>query len=55
MIVLSGTSIGAVAISCAMARDLAPSLVVVEDVDLVAQERSPAGSARPALAVPAGE
>jgi hypothetical protein len=44
VIVLSGTSIGAVATSCAMARDLAPALVVVEDVDLVAQERSLPGA-----------
>lgn len=40
VILLSGTGLGAIETSCAMARELAPSLVVLEDVDLVAQERS---------------
>jgi hypothetical protein len=33
----------------ALARRLAPSVVVVEDVDLIAQERSPLGDANPVL------
>jgi cell division protease FtsH len=40
VIILSGTGLGAIEVSCAMARELAPALVVLEDVDLVAQERS---------------
>lgn len=44
VIVLSGTSMGAIETSCAMARELAPALVVLEDVDLIAQERSLPGA-----------
>ena len=40
VIILSGSSLGAVAAFAQMARRLAPSLVVLEDVDLVAQERT---------------
>ncbi|MCL6091885.1 MAG: AAA family ATPase [Actinobacteria bacterium] len=44
VILLTGTGLGAIETSCAMARELAPSLVVLEDVDLVAQERSIPGA-----------
>jgi hypothetical protein len=40
VIVLSGAALGAVGAFAQMARRLAPSLVVLEDVDLVAQERT---------------
>jgi cell division protease FtsH len=40
VIVLSGGSLGAVGAFAQMARRLAPAVVVLEDVDLVAQERS---------------
>jgi hypothetical protein len=40
MIVLTGGSLGAAGPVCRMARELAPSLVVMEDVDLVAEERT---------------
>lgn len=43
IIVLSGAAIGAITTSCTMARELAPSVVVVEDVDLIAQDRSMPG------------
>ncbi|MDP9075417.1 MAG: ATP-binding protein, partial [Actinomycetota bacterium] len=50
VIVLSGMGLAAIETSCAMARDLAPTLVVLEDVDLVAQERSlPGGHGQPLL------
>jgi cell division protease FtsH len=39
VIVLAGGSLGAVGPVCRLARELAPSLVVLEDVDLVAEER----------------
>jgi ATPase family associated with various cellular activities (AAA) len=39
VIILSGSSLGAVGAFAQMARRLAPALVVLEDVDLVAQER----------------
>ncbi len=40
VIILTGAGLLAIETSCAMARELAPALVVLEDVDLVAQERS---------------
>jgi ATPase family associated with various cellular activities (AAA) len=40
VIILSGAALGAVGAFSQLARRLAPSLVVLEDVDLVAQERS---------------
>ena len=39
VLVLSGRSYGLVAPACALARNLQPSMVVLEDVDLVAEER----------------
>jgi hypothetical protein len=38
-LVLSGSSYGLVAPSCELARNLEPSMVILEDVDLVAEER----------------
>lgn len=39
VVVLSGSALGMVEEACALARNLAPAMVVLEDVDLVAQER----------------
>jgi len=41
--IISGASFGVVAPICQLARDLAPSMVVLEDVDLVAMERTMPG------------
>ena len=38
-LLLTGTALGAVAPACEMARELAPSMLVMEDVDLVAENR----------------
>jgi hypothetical protein len=40
VVVLTGASLGLVSTACAMARDLHPAMVVLEDVDLVAAERT---------------
>jgi ATP-dependent 26S proteasome regulatory subunit len=47
--VLSGGSLGAVGPVCRLARELAPSLLVLEDVDLVAGEREMMGHGGPLL------
>jgi ATPase family associated with various cellular activities (AAA) len=39
VVVLSGTALGMIAQACSVARTLQPSMVVVEDVDLIAEER----------------
>jgi cell division protease FtsH len=39
IVVLSGGALGAVGPVCRMARELSPSMVVLEDVDLVAEDR----------------
>ena len=50
VLVLTGTSISLVQQSCAMARLLQPSIVILEDVDLVAKERTrPDGEAGTSL------
>ena len=49
VIVLSGGSLGAVGPVCRLARELAPSLLVLEDVDLVAGERTMRGQGGPLL------
>jgi ATP-dependent 26S proteasome regulatory subunit len=51
VIILSGPSLGLVGAFGNLARRLAPSVVVLEDVDLVAQERTfgPHGASNPAL------
>jgi len=38
--ILTGPSLGLIRATCTMARDLQPSMVVLEDIDLVAQERT---------------
>jgi hypothetical protein len=43
VIVLTGAALGLVSEACTIARDLQPSMVVLEDVDLVAQERTMMG------------
>jgi ATPase family associated with various cellular activities (AAA) len=43
VVILTGAALGLVADACAIARDLQPSMVVLEDVDLVAQERTAMG------------
>jgi histone H3/H4 len=43
VVILTGPALGLVAEACAIARDLAPAMVVLEDVDLVAQERTHMG------------
>jgi hypothetical protein len=49
VIVLTGLGLGAVREACALARQLTPSLVVLEDVDLVAEQRMPGGQNNPLL------
>jgi hypothetical protein len=43
VIILTGAALGLVREACAIARDLQPAMVVLEDVDLVAQERTMMG------------
>ena len=40
VLILSGPALGLIGPSCALARTLTPSIVVLEDVDLVAEERT---------------
>ena len=40
VILLTGRTIGAVGMACSLARSLEPAMVVIEDVDLIAQDRS---------------
>ena len=51
VLILTGRSLGLIEQSCAMARVLQPSIVILEDVDLIAEERTrrPAGCASPLL------
>jgi ATP-dependent 26S proteasome regulatory subunit len=44
VMLLKGRGFGLIESSCAMARTLAPSIVILEDVDLVAEERTRSGS-----------
>ena len=44
VLLVSGRGMGMVGRTCAMARALQPSIVVLEDVDLIAEERTKAGS-----------
>jgi hypothetical protein len=46
VLILSGGALGLVGPTCALARALTPALVVLEDVDLVAEERTMPGSGR---------
>ncbi|MCI0612445.1 ATP-binding protein, partial [bacterium] len=49
VIILTGTGLGTIQNSCVMARLLQPSIVILEDVDLVAEERTRPGAACTAL------
>ncbi len=40
VLLLTGNALGAVATACAMARELAPAMLVLEDVNLVAENRA---------------
>ena len=46
VLILSGPALGLIGPSCALARALTPSVVVLEDVDLVAEERTMPGMGR---------
>ena len=43
VVILTGAALGLVADACAIARSLQPAMVILEDVDLVAQERTAMG------------
>ncbi|WP_234048212.1 AAA family ATPase [Streptomyces liliifuscus] len=49
IVVLAGTSIGAIGPACALARMLQPALVVLEDCDLIAEARDYGGGEQPLL------
>ncbi|WP_151484167.1 AAA family ATPase [Streptomyces albicerus] len=49
VVVLAGTSIGAIGPACALARMLQPALVVLEDCDLIAEARDYGGGEQPLL------
>ena len=46
---LSGNTLGMVGAACSVARTLQPALIVIEDVDLIAQERGMYGDEHPML------
>jgi ATPase family associated with various cellular activities (AAA) len=46
---LSGDSLGAIATACSVARTLQPAMIIVEDVDLIAEEREMYGGPNPVL------
>jgi cell division protease FtsH len=49
VVILAGTSIGAIGPACALARMLQPALVVLEDCDLIAESRDHGGGEQPLL------
>ncbi|WP_372352862.1 AAA family ATPase [Streptomyces sp. KL116D] len=49
VILLAGSSIGAIGPACALARMLQPALVVLEDCDLIAESRDHGGGEQPLL------
>ena len=49
VLILTGRSLGLIRATCNMARELQPSLVILEDVDLVAEERTRMGTGATAL------
>jgi hypothetical protein len=49
VVLLTGRGLGPIERSCAMARQLQPAIVILEDVDLVAQERTRLGAGRTPL------
>ncbi len=49
VVVLTGAALGQIAAACSIARALQPSMVVVEDVDLIAEQRESRGGQHPLL------
>jgi ATPase family associated with various cellular activities (AAA) len=49
VVVLTGAALGRIAAACSVARTLQPSMVVVEDVDLIAEQRESRGGQHPLL------
>jgi hypothetical protein len=49
VLVLTGPALGLIRATCGMARQLQPAMVVLEDIDLVAEERTQMGSGATAL------
>jgi cell division protease FtsH len=49
VLILSGTALGMIGRACEIARALEPALIVVEDVDLIAQDRSMGPGTNPML------
>jgi hypothetical protein len=49
VVVLTGAALGRIAAACSVARALQPSVVVVEDVDLIAEQRDSRGGQHPLL------
>ena len=49
MIIISGPALRAIGEACSVARTLAPALIVVEDVDLIAEDRESWHSKGPLL------
>ncbi len=49
VVVLSGRALHAIREACSIARALAPAAIVVEDVDLIAEERGPMSGTHPLL------
>ena len=49
VVVLTGAALGRIAAACSVARALQPSMVVVEDVDLIAEQRESRGGQHPLL------
>ena len=47
MVILTGAALGLIGDACSIARELQPAMVVLEDIDLVAQERTGMGFAPP--------
>lgn len=49
VILVTGRGMGLISASCEMARGLQPAMVVIEDVDLIAEERTAAGNCNTAV------
>jgi len=49
VVLVSGTAVERISEACAIARKLHPSLVIVEDVDLIAEDRGARGGSHPLL------
>ena len=48
-VVISGRALGAITQACGVARSLQPAMVIVEDVDLIAEERTARPGEHPLL------